>query len=360
MKTALYDAHLALGAKMIDFCGWEMPLQYKGIIHEHQVVRTHVGIFDVSHMGRIEIDGLGAEALLDYLSTNQIAGKQDGTATYTVWCDEKGHSVDDLIVYRRSQTEFFIIVNACNRQKDLAHLLHYSAARDVIINDQYAEGGILALQGPDALPLIATLFPKAEDLKPMHFIVEEYAGEEVVISHTGYTGAGGVEIYAQQQVIVKLWKTLLDKGAKYGIEPIGLGARDTLRLEMGFALYGHELSASIAPTESVSGWTIKWNKPDFLGKDQLEKLERSKSKRRQYGILLTDKGIAREGYPVLFKGKPIGVVTSGTHSPMLNRSIAIVLVERNLQVGDSVEVQIRQTLCPAQVVSLPFIGTVRR
>jgi len=359
MKTALYEHHRALGAKLIDFGGWEMPLQYSSIVHEHQIVRSKVGIFDVSHMGRILVEGLGAEALLDYLSTNQIADKPDGTATYTIWCDEKGKCIDDLLVYRVSSTQFFVIVNASNREKDLDHLLHYSAGRDVTINDRYHEDGILAVQGPNADMLIAKIFPDAEALSPMSFIVDSYEGEPVVISATGYTGAGGVEICGPNSIIVKLWEELLKEGEEYGIEPIGLGARDTLRLEAGYALYGHELSGKIAPIETVSAWTVKMNKLDFLGKSALQKLEASKQKRREYPVVLGGKGIAREGFPVYLEDRQIGVVTSGTFSPTLNQAIALVLVDKNLKVGDTIEIQIRQNRCPAEVVSLPFIGTVR-
>lgn len=352
MKTALFEAHHALGAKMVDFCGWQMPMQYKGVIQEHHAVRFHIGIFDVSHMGRIYVEGLVAEALLDYLSTNTIIGKKDGTATYTVWCREDGTVVDDLIVYRINKTKFFLVVNAGNREKDLIHLLHYSASRDVIINDRYEEDGILAIQGPKALDLIYEIFPESRNLKLMHFISVPFQGQEIILSRTGYTGENGVEIYAANELIVQLWNLLLDKGKDYKIEPIGLAARDTLRLEMGYALYGHELSDRMMPNESVSAWTIKWDKPDFLGKSAIEK--HLQNQRYQYGITLKGKGIAREGYPVLHNGSTIGFVTSGTFSPTLNQAIAIVLVEKKLNEGDSVEVQIRQNLCPAQVVNLPF------
>lgn len=354
MKTALFEEHCALGAKIVDFCGWQMPLQYQGVIHEHQAVRTHVGIFDVSHMGRILIEGLEAEALLDYLSTNRIAGKKDGTATYTVWCSESGACIDDLIVYRESQTEFFVVVNAANREKDLAHLLHYSTGRDVNIYDRYHEDGILAVQGPSALELVSKLFPEASKLKPMRFISLPYKGEDIVVSCTGYTGAGGVEIYAPNSVIVDLWQTLLDKGYPYGIAPVGLGARDTLRLEMGYALYGHEISDAITPIESVAAWAVNWDKPDFLGKQALEALRASHQAKHEYGVVLVGKGIAREGYPVFQNDEQIGRVTSGTYSPTLNRPIAIVLVEKNLKEGDIVEIPIRQNRYPAQIVKLPF------
>lgn len=352
MKTVLFDTHQKLGAKFIDFGGWQMPLQYRGIVKEHEAVRSHVGIFDVSHMGRIEIDGLGAEDLLDYLSTNAIAGKEDGTAIYTVWCDEKGMAVDDLIVFRVSKTKFFVIVNAANREKDFAHLLHYSTPRDVIINNRYAEEGILAVQGPKSLDLITSLFPEVNSLKHMHFISVPYQGKTVIISRTGYTGESGVEIYAPNETTVQLWHLLLEKGKPYGIEPIGLGARDTLRLEMGYALYGHELSESIMPHESVSAWTIKWDKRDFVGKKALE--ARIQGQRHQYGLILQDKGIAREGYSVWHNGKQIGKVTSGTLSPTLNQAIAIIMVEKKLHEGDDVEIEIRQNRCKGQIVNLPF------
>jgi len=305
-------------------------------------------------MGRIIIEGLGAEALLDYLSTNTIIGKEDGTATYTVWCSESGTVVDDLILCRESATKFFVVVNAGNREKDLIHLLHYSNARDVIINDRYHEDGILAVQGPKALALIAKLFPASGNLESMHFISVPYHDQQIIISRTGYTGENGVEIYAANALIVRLWDELLDKGRPYGIEAIGLAARDTLRLEMGYALYGHELSDEILPIESVSAWTIKWNKKDFLGKHALESLRGSNKSRHEYGIILEGKGVAREGYPVFQDGLQIGVVTSGTHSPTLQQSIAIVLVDKKLKDGDSVEVKVRQNFCPAKVTALPF------
>lgn len=354
MQTSLLEAHRALGGKIVDFCGWQMPVQYKGVIHEHQVVRSGIGIFDVSHMGRIIIEGLEAEALLDYLSTNIIAGKPDGSATYTVWCNESGMVVDDLIVYRESKNRFFVVVNAGNREKDLIHLLHYSGGRDVNIYDHYREDGILAVQGPKTMNLVSSLFPEAGDLEPMHFITVPYEGQQIIISCTGYTGEHGVEIYAPNALIVKLWNLFLEKGRPFGIEPIGLAARDTLRLEMGYALYGHELSDKIMPIESVSAWTIKWDKPDFLGKRALESFRKSNKYRHEYGIVLNDKGIAREGYPVFQEGRQIGVVTSGTFSPSLNQAIAIVLVEKKLKEGDSVDIQIRQNFCSGQVVHLPF------
>jgi aminomethyltransferase len=349
MKTVLYDAHVALKAKMVEFCGWSMPVLYRGVIEEHQCVRNHAGLFDVSHMGRISIVGEDAEAFMDHLSTNKIAGKEDLTATYTVWCNEYGKAVDDLIVYKESKDKFFVIVNAGNRDKDLAHLKQHLNTWKVVIQDHYKEGGILALQGPKALQVVEKVIPGASKIKPMHFA--RFNGD-LIVAGTGYTGASGVEIYADNETIAKLWGNLLAAGRDEQIAPIGLGARDTLRLEMGYALYGHELSDEIAPTESVSHWTVKYDGRHFLGKEALMALE--PHKRYQCGIVLIDKGIARENYPVLQDGKVIGRVTSGTLSPTLNQSIAIVLVDKNLKLDDIVEVQVRQNLCRAKVVKLPF------
>ena len=355
MKTALYDHHRALGAKFVDFCGWEMPIQYQGIIQEHNAVRQKAGIFDVSHMGRILIYGPQAENFLDYLSTNKIAGKPDLSATYTVWCNDSGHCVDDVIVYKQNATHFFVIVNACNRKKDLAHLIHYSREFDVTIQDRYTEDGIISVQGPSAVKITARIFPEATTIKPMHFTYLDYHGEHIVLSATGYTGAGGFEIYASHTAIVALWEHFLTVGRDDGLVPIGLGARDTLRLEKGYALYGHELSETIAASESISAWTIKWEKQNFLGKSALVALEKSIEKRIEYGIVMLEPGIARADYEVFYENQQIGIVTSGTQSPTLNKAIAIILVDQKLNVGDIVDIQIRQKRVKAQVIKLPFL-----
>jgi aminomethyltransferase len=358
MKTALYMHHVALGAKMAPFAGWQMPIQYKGVIAEHQAVRKAVGIFDVSHMGRILIEGKETIPFLNYLSTNKLTGKKDGSATYTVWCQEKGGSVDDLIVYQQSSTSCFIILNASNRDKDLNHLVHYAAHFDVNIQERFHEEGILSLQGPLAELLLAQFFPQVQNIKPMHFVTMHFQEHDLIISRSGYTGAGGFEIYASRHQIVYWWEMLLKAGKIFGIEPIGLAARDTLRLEMGFALYGHELSERIAPNESVAAWAVKWHKEDFLGKAALEKIEHSPNKRYAYGIELLDKGIARENFLVFKEDQEIGYVTSGSFSPTLNKAIALILVNAPLKMDEIIQVQIRQQLCRAQVVQIPFIRKV--
>lgn len=355
LKTALYDRHCALGAKIVNFSGWKMPVQYEGIIPEHHAVRDRVGIFDVSHMGRILVQGPEAEKFLDYLSTNVIAGKKDFSATYTVWSTHAGGCVDDVIVYKQDSTHFFVIVNAGNRQKDLIHVQNESRAFNVQVIDRYAEEGILAIQGPLSQALLAGIFPEAVHLPIMNFCYVTYEGQAMILSHTGYTGASGFEIYAPIKTIVNLWDRLLLEGKTYGISPIGLGARDTLRLEMGYALYGHEISDEISAVESVSAWTVKWKKPEFLGKKALQKIEESSSKRSEYGVVLLDPGIVRAGYEVYKDDIKVGVVTSGSYSPTLNQAIAIVLVVGVLQEGDQLEIQVRQHRCRAKVVKLPFV-----
>lgn len=356
MRTALYDRHCKLGAKLANFAGWEMPIQYKGVVAEHQAVRQTVGLFDVSHMGLISVQGTDAEKLLNKLSTNHIDGRPILSATYTVWCHESGGCVDDVMVYKSNFPDhFYVVFNAGNRQKDLKHILEQVKGMNVQVQDHFLGKGILALQGPQATALLSSLYTGIAEIKPMRFITLQEGDEQIMIARTGYTGAGGFEIFASNNQIIKLWDLLLQKGEMYGIEPVGLGARDTLRLEMGFALYGHELSDEIAPSESVSAWTVKLDKPDFIGKETLEKLEKSAGKRHAYGVKLIDRGIARQGCPVLKEGQEIGLVTSGSFSPTLNAAIALILVKSPLSVGDIIEIKIRQSICQAEVIQLPFV-----
>lgn len=350
-KTALYEHHRALGAKMAAFAGWEMPIQYKGIIAEHQAVRNAAGLFDVSHMGRILVEGLEAEAFLDSISTNKIIGKTSGSVTYTVLCTENGGCVDDVLIYKCADNSFFVIANAGNRQQDLEHLQRYAKGKNIRIHDRFNEEGILALQGPLAEKILSSFVPSINELKRMHFM---QIGNDI-ISRTGYTGADGFEIYASHAHIVDWWEKLIKGGKPLGLEPVGIGARDTLRLEMGYALYGHEISATIAPNESIAAWTIKGENRDFLGKSALEAINQSPSKRSAYGVVLKDPGIAREGYPVFKNDQQIGVVTSGTFSPSIHQAIALVLVTQKLKVGEEIIIQVRQQLCRGTIVPTPFL-----
>lgn len=354
MKTVLYDRHIALGAKMVDFSGWSMPVFYKGVVPEHHAVRKHAGIFDISHMGRIKVFGPAAEEFLDFLSTNTIKGKAPGSATYTVWANDKGGSVDDVIVYKEDATHFFVVVNAGNRQVDLDHLHHYGTNFEVSIEDCFDSEGMLAIQGPEALEIGQRILPQLNGLAPMHFIKSFYHHHEIFLSGTGYTGAGGFEVYAPKDVIVDLWDRFLNLGAV----PVGLGARDTLRMEMGYALYGHELTPAIAPNESVAAWTVHLTKKSFVGEAQIRSLEKAEYKRAAQGIILLDKGVLREGYDVYDHGNKIGVLTSGTFSPTLNTGIGIALMDKKLKTGTEVNVLIRERPIKAKIVKLPFIKTL--
>lgn len=353
MKTFLYDQHQALGARFVNFGGWEMPLNYQSVVKEQQQVRKSVGIFDISHMGRIFVEGLEAADFLDYLSTNRIKEMAIGKAIYTVFCNLKGGAVDDLIIYRHQRNHFSVVVNASNRDKDLKHLQLQAKNFDVQVTPHFESEGILAIQGPLSKELLSSFFSEITDLKFMNSIQAKWSHSSLFISRTGYTGELGYEIYGKKEALASLWTTLLEQD-KVDIKPIGLAARDILRLEMGFVLYGHELSETIAPNESLAFWTIKWDKEDFLGKDALEKLNQDSSKRSQHGFVLQESAIARPGMHVKINGKQKGIVTSGGFSPSLQKSIGILMLEGKLEPTDQVSIEIRNREVPAQVVGFPF------
>lgn len=351
MKTILYDQHVSLNAKMVLFSGWEMPLNYPlGILNEHQTVRKKVGIFDISHMGRIAVQGTNATAFLNYLITNHLP-TQDGHAVYTIMCTTHGTCVDDVIVYRENSDSYFLIANAANREKDLEHLNKYAKDFQVKIIPTYEQEGILAVQGPLTTPLFKELFPSIASMTHMQFQLVTFQNQSFILSKTGYTGEDGFEIFAPLDLIPKLWDLFLQKGKAFGIEPIGLGARDTLRLEMGYALYGHELSEDILANETVSSWTVKMKKPDFLGKAALHE----KPVRYAYGLKLVEKGIPRQDYEVYKGNVLIGHVTSGSFSPSLNCGIALILSDTSLQSGQELFVKIRTNFVKGVMTPLPFI-----
>lgn len=351
MKTALYDQHLALSGKMIEFAGFEMPLHYGSSLKEHMAVRQAVGLFDISHMGVIEISGPDAGQLLEYLSTNKILGKDKHVATYTVWAFEEGVCVDDLLVYCEDETHFFIVVNAVNRTKSLNHLTQYAKGFHVHIQERYQDYGILALQGPNALKLISPLFMEAIHLKKMHFTPVHYHGKKLILSRTGYTGELGFEIYGLNELIKELFDWFLNEGPPFGLKPAGLAARDTLRLEMGYCLYGHEIGESILVQESLAHWTVHKEK-NFVGK---EKVMISPS-RHAFGVIIEGDKIARESFSVFKDNQLIGHVTSGNYSPTLEKSIALILVKENLKLGDQVFIEIRNKKVAAHVTHLPFLN----
>lgn len=354
MRTALYDRHVALGAKMSDFAGWEMPLFYKGVVLEHLAVRSAVGLFDVSHLGCIEVRGEDAESYLDQISTNVIVNRPDQFATYTVFSSEGGGCIDDAIIFRYDVQHFLVVINAANRQSSWEHFNRVSKGFRVTLTSLYDKYGILALQGPKAKVVLAEVLGHETPLKTMQFALKTFEGEPLIICRSGYTGSFGYELLIANSHLGALWDALLLKGAKSGIEPAGLAARDTLRLEAGYALYGHELALDIAPTESISEWTVRWKKASFLGKEALIRLEGNPKKRSQHAVMLLDKGVPRSGYRVLKDGQTIGTVTSGSYSPCLNRGIAIIMVDQNLALGEKVDVAVRGNPLRAEVVKLPF------
>lgn len=353
MKTVLYSFHCALGAKIVDFAGWEMPLQYEGVLHEHHCVRERVGVFDVSHMGQILISGPEAERFVDYLSSNRLEGKQVGSAVYTVLCDAQGLCVDDVIISRIGLEDFILVANATNQQKVLEHIQSVADSFAVEVVPQL-DHGILAVQGPNAPDLLEKLFPEVRGMKPMRVLRSTFEGREILLSSTGYTGEYGFEIVAENALIVPLWEQLFVLGKELGIAPIGLGARDTLRLEMGFALYGNEIGSHIAPTESVAAWTVQLDKGEFIGKESLLVLEQSGNKRAEFGVILKERSIPRKGCEVYRGEERIGIVTSGTFSPSLQRGICIVLGQEKLGLGEGIDVLIRGKRVAGEVAALPF------
>ena len=347
-KTPLYDRHTAAGGKLVPFAGWLLPVQYSGVIAEHRAVRTGCGLFDVSHMGELLLRGPDALANLNRLMTNDFSGMADGQARYSPMCYEDGGVVDDLIVYRCSDTAWLAVVNASNIGKDrdwmTAHLAGDCTLED--LSDQTAQ---LALQGPGAAALLRTLtadLPAKNYTAVLHGTVD---GRPCLVSRTGYTGEDGFELYCAPADAPALWDALTAAGAL----PCGLGARDTLRLEAAMPLYGHELSPSINPYEAGLGIFVKLEKPDFIGKAALERAR--PVSRRRVGLQMTGRGIAREGCPVYDGGRQVGVVTSGTHCPWVGQAVALALVDAAYkEPGTPLQVDVRGRRVDAQVVKTPF------
>jgi len=358
--TPLNQTHRQLGARMVDFGGWDMPVQYTGVIAEHLAVRSAAGLFDVSHMGEIEVSGVEAFDFLQYATTNDVAKITDGQVQYTALCYETGGVVDDLTLYRFAADHYLLCVNASNSDKDFAwleDLLNKSKYSDLnLVNrsDDYAQ---LALQGPKAVAILAQLTTaNLSAIEFYRFTEGEVAGIKTIISRTGYTGEDGFELYCASAAGVKLWHELMRVGQPLGLEPIGLGARDTLRLEKGYALYGHEITADILPIEARLGWITKLKKDNFVGQQALLKAKESGLKRKLIALTLTTSGVPREGYKVLCVDKEVGYVTSGTMSPSLKRGICLALVDTEVADSDQpLEIAIRKRQMSTERTKLPFV-----
>lgn len=359
-KTPLYEHHRRLGARMVPFGGWEMPVQYRGVIEEHLAVRHAAGLFDVSHMGEIEVKGPGASAFLQALTTNDVNKLANGQVQYSAMCYPHGGTVDDLTVYRFDRDHYLCCVNAANTEKDFAWMQQVLADRGdagVHLRDVSRDFAQLALQGPAAEAILSRLtLTDLSRIAYYHFYEGLVAEEPVLISRTGYTGESGFELYCAPGHAGRLWDQLLAVGAVDGLIPCGLGARDTLRLEMKYALYGHELSSDISPLEAGLGWITKFDKGDFVGRDALIRQKAAGLPRRLVGLQLLEAGVPRAEYPVLDQGRAVGVVTSGTLSPSLRIGIALALVAPDsAATGTRLQIAIRQRQVEAEVVKTPFL-----
>ena len=352
-RTPLYDWHAAHGARMAEFGGWDMPIQYTNIIDEHTAVRTGVGLFDISHMGRLSFGGPDGLALIQHVYTNNAATMKDGQVRYGLVCNANGGIRDDVLVYRWPYG-WAMVVNASNREKIVAWLNENKGGRDVQIMDQTLDTAMIAVQGPKALEICRGLTEAdAEKLAYYYATPTRYQGTNCVVSRTGYTGEDGLEIMIAKKLAVQLWEELLQRGAK----PCGLGARDTLRLEAAMPLYGHELTEDIDPLQAGLNWAVKFDKGDFIGRDALLKRQQDKYLPVRVGLELEGKRIAREGATVMANGAMIGRITSGTFSPTLNKAIAMAYVAPTRRgVADSRlgAVNVRGKPETAKVVPLPF------
>jgi aminomethyltransferase len=353
-RTPLYEEHKALGARLVDFAGWEMPVRYAGIKAEHEAVRSWVGLFDVSHMGEVVLRGPEAEEAVQRLVTRDVSRLAVGQAGYAAVCYEDGGTVDDVLVYRRA-ADFLIVVNASNREKDLEHFRTNTQDLDVEIADESDDWALLALQGPRAAELLQTLTETdLSVIRYYRFVEGEVGVSPVVFSRTGYTGEDGFEIFARPEDAPAIWRRLIEAGAA----PAGLGARDTLRLEAGMCLYGNELDAETTPLEAGIGFAVHLDKEkEFIGQEALRREKEDGLKKRLVGFKVEGRGIARHEYPVTVEGVPVGVVTSGTLSPTLNEAIGLAFVAP--EVEDRFEVVIRTWSVPAHTVPLPFYNRER-
>ena len=338
---------------MVDFGGWEMPQQYSSIRDEHFAVRRAAGLFDVSHMGRVIVSGDRAEAYLQGLLTNEIGALPPMHAVYTLMCREDGGVVDDLVVYRQAEAWFLIVINASNREKDLAWMRsHLSAGTS--LEDVSDSMSLIAFQGPRAAELLPSN-RSTDDIAYFSFRTGDVAGEEALISRTGYTGEDGFELFLDSSVVGKVWDTILEHGKSAGVLPAGLGARDAARLEAALRLYGNDMDETVNPFEAGLGWTVKLAKGDFVGRETLAGVKAAGPRRTMVGLKLQPGDIARHGASVTSDGRKVGVITSGTHSFFLGYPIALALVEAaTFRVGDDAGVEVRGREASAQVVKLPF------
>lgn len=359
-KTPLNEAHRKLGGKMVDFAGWDMPVEYSGLRLEHLATRNNVGLFDVSHMGEVLVEGKNSISFLQYLLTNDVSKCAVGQAQYNMMLNEQGGVIDDLIIYRLEDTKFLLVVNASNKDKDYAWIQQIAKSfEDLVVKDVSSDWAQIAVQGPKALALVTEIFPDADEIKKFRFKFLSWGSSSWLVARTGYTGEDGFEIYGPTSGVVQLWDLLLEKGQAYEILPCGLGARNTLRIEAGLPLYGNEINDSQLPLNVGMNWVLKVDKTmPFIGQQTLKSALDSCSeeiKKELVGLISLEKAIPRDGYRVLsFDKTQIGAVTSGTYSPSLNQPIAMALVDKSYN-NDICLIEVRKNLVEAKIVNLPFV-----
>jgi aminomethyltransferase len=356
-KTPLNEEHRSLGGKMVDFGGWDMPVQYAaGVIAEHLATREKVGLFDVSHMGEIHVDGVDAVTFINSITTNDVTKLVDGQAHYSSLLYENGTVVDDLLVYRFSEDKLFLVVNAGTQDKDWAWIIEHRGDHNVDLRHASTEYCQIAIQGPKATEILQTLTETdLSAIKYYHFTTGEVDGVASIISRTGYTGEDGFEVYADASKAVQLWNKMLSAGEPFGILPCGLAARNTLRLESAMSLYGHEISDEINPLEANLGWICKLNKENFIGKDALVKQKADGLTRKLVGFEMTQPGIARDGFDVYINDEKVGVVTSGSPAPFLKKNIGLAFVPAEFAIlGQEIKIDVRGRMLSAEIVPTPF------
>ncbi|MBD5196604.1 MAG: glycine cleavage system aminomethyltransferase GcvT [Bacteroides sp.] len=351
-KTCLHDRHVALGALMSPFAGFDMPIQYAGITEEHNAVRKHVGVFDVSHMGEVRVKGPDACKFVNHIFVNDVTGAPDGQIFYGMMCYENGGTVDDLLVYKVNDEEYFLVINASNIAKDVKWILQNAEGFNVEIEDQSEYYGEVAVQGPEAEAAVENLLGlEVKDIPFYNFKTLNVDDEEIIVSRTGYTGEDGFEIYGSHAFTRNVW----DKLMKGGVQPCGLGCRDTLRFEVGLPLYGDELTDTISPIEASLSMFVKLDKPEFIGKEALAAQKAEGVKRRIVGLELEGNAIPRHGYPVEVNGEQVGEITTGYRSISTGKSVAMAMINKPYdKLGTEVEVRIRKKTFPAKVVKKRF------
>jgi aminomethyltransferase len=355
-RTPLFDVESELGGKMVDFGGWELPVQYSSILEEHQAVRERAGLFDVSHMGEITVTGNHALEFLQKLTCNDVSKLEDGRIHYNGLLYPNGGFVDDILIYRNGAKDYFVVVNASNADKDFEYMREAAKEFDVDVKNVSENYAQIAIQGPKAEAILQPLTDvDLASMKYYRFGKGKVEGVDAIVSRTGYTGEDGFEVYVAPAEASKIFRRLLEAGKEFGILPAGLGARDTLRLEAKMALYGNDIDDATTPLEADLGWIVKLDKGDFLGRDVLDRERADGLPKKLVGFEMVDRGIARHGYPVVENGKEIGIVTSGTHSPTLKKAIGLAYVPpEKAEIGNELSILIRGKETKARIVPTPF------